>query len=50
LLVLDEDFASPWAILLDAENDSDALSLARAHHPGKRRELWLRYRLVAEFD
>jgi hypothetical protein len=50
LLVVDDVIATPWAILLEAENDSDAVALARSHHPNKRRELWQRHRLVAEFD
>lgn len=50
LLIVDEEIGSPWAILLGAENDDDAVALARAHHPTKSRELWLRDRLVAEFD
>ena len=50
LLIMDEDIASPWAILLEAENDGDAVAVARSHHPGKRRELWQLHRLVAEFD
>lgn len=50
LLIVDEDMASPSAILLEAEDDGDAVALARSHHPSKRRELWQRHRLVAEFD
>lgn len=50
LLVLDDCIAAPWAILLEAENDGDAVALARSHYPTKKRELWQRHRLVAEFD
>jgi len=47
LLVFDELMGAPWVVLLDAEDDADAIRLAGAHHPTKRRELWHRHRLIA---
>ena len=46
--VFDEDLAVPWVELLDARNDQEAVALARAIQPSKRREIWDRHRLVAE--
>ena len=47
--VFDEGLIVPWVRLVDAEDDSEAIALARSIQPSKRRELWDRHRLVAEF-
>ena len=47
--VFDEGLLVPWVRLVDARDDCEAIALARAIHPSKRREIWDRHRLVAEF-
>ena len=48
VLVFDEFVPTPWAILVEADNDAEAMALARSLHPLKRRELWCRHRLIGE--
>ena len=48
VLVFDELVPAPWAIPVEAEDDTKAIAVARALHPLKRRELWCGHRLVAE--
>jgi len=45
VLVFDELLSTPWAILVEAEDDTKAIEVARALHPLKRRELWCGHRL-----
>jgi len=47
--VFDEGLVVPWVKLVDAESDTEAIGAARCICPSKRRELWHRHRLVAEF-
>ncbi|MFL6755921.1 MAG: hypothetical protein ACJ8EH_10060 [Sphingomicrobium sp.] len=47
--VFDEGLVVPWVKLLDATSDTEAIGAARCICPSKRRELWDRHRLVAEF-
>ena len=49
LCVFDAALAVPWVRLLDAQDDKGAIALAHSILPSKRRELWDRRRLVAEF-
>ena len=47
LCVFGSDFAVPWATLLDAESDDDAIAMARSMNRFSERELWDGHRLVA---
>jgi hypothetical protein len=46
--LFDDELVVPWVELIDAHSDDEAIALARAIHPSKRREIWDRERLVAE--
>lgn len=48
VLVFEEDLPVPWATLIEAGDDGEAVRLARSIHPLKRREVWDRHRLVAD--
>ena len=48
VLVFDELVHAPWAVVVEATNDANAIALAQVLHPSKRRELWCGHRLVAE--
>lgn len=47
--IFEDGFVVPWIKLIDAENDSEAIGVARSILPSKRRQLWDGHRLVAEF-
>ena len=48
--VFDEGINVPRVSLIDADDDADAISVARTINPSKRREVWDRHRLVAGFQ
>jgi hypothetical protein len=48
VLVFDDLVPVPWAIVIEAEDDIEAITVASSLHPSKRRELWCRHRLIAE--
>jgi hypothetical protein len=50
VLVFDDLVPAPWVVLVEADNDTKAIAIARSLHPTKRRELWHRHRLVAEIS
>jgi hypothetical protein len=48
VLVFEPDLHVPWATLVEAADDGEAVRMARSIHPLKRREVWDRHRLVAD--
>ena len=46
LCFFDRGWIVPQVQFLDAENDEEALSIARSMRPGITREIWDRHRLV----
>jgi len=46
LCCFDRDWIVPEVQLFDAEDDQDALVMARSMRPWMRREIWDRHRLV----
>ena len=47
LCAFGSDFAVPWATLLEADSDDDAIAMARSMNRFSERELWDGHRLVA---